>query len=266
MINNESILYSTNAALLSSILFIGMVLLLELGSAVGHRLRKTEDNENNSINTTIVAAVLGLFAFLLGFTFSMSGGRFENRRINNINEANAIGTAILRADFYIKSERDSFRSDFKGYTLARINYFKAGNNMPALKKAEMDAQSYTNRIWNRASSNATHSTSLFPGNLMIPALNSMFDSANYNNYGEKFRVPDLIVLLLFSISLVSAFFVGYYSIRKGGFNRTITVGFCLLSTLVIYTTLDLDRSRSGLIRPNTSQQSITDLMTIFDQP
>jgi hypothetical protein len=266
MANNESVLFSTNAALLSSILFIGMVLLLELGSTVGHRLRKTEDNENNSINTTIVAAVLGLFAFLLGFTFSMSGGRFENRRINNINEANAIGTAILRADFYTKPERDSFRRDFKVYTLARINYFKAGSDLMAIKKAELDAQYYANRIWNRASSNATTATSLFPGNLMIPALNSMIDSANYNNYEEKFRVPDLIILLLFSISLVSAFFVGYYSIRKGGFNRTITVGFCLLSTLVIYTTLDLDRSRSGLIRLNTSQKSITDLITLFDQP
>jgi hypothetical protein len=101
---------------------------------------------------------------------------------------------------------------------------------------------------------------------MIPALNTMIDSMSYNDYGEKFRVPDLITILLFSISLVCAFFVGYQSVSKGGFNRTITIGFCLLSVLVIYTTLDLDRSRSGLIRPHTSLQSFTDLMKMFDKP
>lgn len=264
--NSVSVLYDTNAALMSILLFVAMILLLGVGSFVGNLLRKTEDNKNDSINTTILAAVLGLFAFLLGFSFSMSGGRFENRRINNINEANAIGTAILRADLYTKPERDSFRYDFKEYTLARINYFEAGSNTSAMQKAEQDAQYYAGRIWDRASSNASKASSLYPANLMIPALNNMIDSMSYNDYGEKFRVPDLITMLLFSISLVCAFFVGYESVKKGGFNRTITIGFCLLSSLVIYTTLDLDRSRSGLIRLNTSQQSLTDLMKMFDKP
>jgi len=265
MENSESFLYHTNAALLSFLLFVAMILLLEVGSFVGHRLRKTEENKNDAINTTIVAAVLGLFAFLLGFSFSMSGGRFENRRINNINEANAIGTAILRADLYARPERDSFLYDFKKYTQARIGYFEAGSNVPAMQKQEQNAQYYSGRIWNRASSNASKASSLYPGNLMIPALNNMIDSMSYNDYGEKFRVPDLITILLFSISLVCAFFVGYQSVIKGGFNRTITIGFCLLSVLVIYTTLDLDRSRSGLIRQNTSLQSLTDLMKMFDK-
>ena len=266
MENSESFLYHTNAALLSLLLFVAMILLLEVGSFVGHRLRKTEENKNDAINTTIVAAVLGLFAFLLGFSFSMSGGRFENRRINNINEANAIGTAILRADLYAKPERDSFLYDLKKYTQARIDYFDAGNNISTMQKAELNTQYYANRIWDRATSNASKASSLYPGNLMIPALNTMFDSMSYNNYGEKFRVPDLITILLFSISLVCAFFVGYQSVIKGGFNRTITIGFCLLSVLVIYTTLDLDRSRSGLIRHNTSLQSLADLMKMFDKP
>ena len=266
MIKHESILYNTNAALLSLLLFIVMVVLLELGSYVGHRMRKTGEDKNNSINSTILAAVLGLFAFLLGFTFSMSGARFENRRINNVNEANAIGTAILRANLYAKPERDSFRIDFKQYTLARIAYFSSGSNISLMEAANKKAQFHSGRIFDRATVNATKAFSLFPGNLMIPAINNMIDSANYNDYGEKFRVPDLIILLLFSSSLVCAFFVGYHSVRKGGFNRTITVGFCLLSALVIYTTLDLDRSRTGLIKLNTSQQSIADLLTLFDQP
>ncbi|HEY4965866.1 MAG TPA: hypothetical protein VII28_05670 [Puia sp.] len=267
MENNESILYNTNAAYLSLALFLGMLLFLWLGSVVGHKLRKSEDDENNPINTTIVAAVLGLFAFLLAFTFNMSGNRYESRRLNNINEANSVSTAILRANLYSKQQRDSFRVDFKEYTMARINYFKADGDLKAMQKAGQDAQTFAARLWTRATVNAINNApGLYPSNFMVPALNNMMDSANYNNNVEKLRVPDLIILLLLTLSLICAFFLGYYSIRKGWFNETIAVGFCLLSALVIYTTLDLDRSRTGLIRHHTSQQSVSDLMELFENP
>ncbi len=267
MEGNESILYNTDAGLLSLVLFLGMLLLLKLGIALGHKLRKSEDVENNPINTTIVASLLGLFAFLLAFTFNMSGSRFESRRLNNINEANALGTAILRANLYPGKQRDSFRMDFRYYTIARIRYFKAGSDRQSMLKADRDAKDIAARLWKRATDNALNNApGLYPSNFMVPALNAMIDSANYNNYVEKLRVPDSIVLLLFAISLTCAFFLGYYSIRKGWFNATITVGFCLLSTLVIYTTLDLDRSRTGLIKHVTSQQSVVELMEQFDEP
>jgi len=266
MDNKESFLYNTNVTVLVIFLFIGMLIILKLGTIVGQRLRKKDDEGNDSINTTVMAAVLGLFAFLLGFTFSMSGNRFESRRLNNITEANAIGTAISRADLYPAAERDSFRRDFKEYTMARINYFQTGDDLPAMQKTERNAQDIGSRLWNRATINAIRATSVFPSNLMIPALNEMLDSANANNYGEKFRVPDPIVMLLIALSLVCAFFVGYYTLKKDWFNRMMAVGFCLLSSIVIYTTLDLDRSRTGLIKHHVSLEALTDLMKQFDHP
>jgi len=266
MDNQESFLYNTNVSILVLLLFLGMLIIMKVGSFVGHRLRKKDDEGNDSVNTTVMAAVLGLFAFLLGFTFSMSGNRFESRRINNITEANAIGTAISRADLYPAAERDSLRRDFKEYTMARIQYFQIGNDLPAVQKADRYAQDIGSRLWNRASTDAIRATSVFPSNLMIPALNEMLDSANANNYGEKFRVPDPIVILLFALSLVCAFFVGYYTLKRDWFNRMMTVGFCLLSSIVIYTTLDLDRSRTGLIKHHVSLEALSDLMKQFDHP
>jgi hypothetical protein len=265
MNNNESFFYSTNVVFLILLLFIGMLILLRLGSLVGDKLRKPVDGKNDSINTTVVGSVLALFAFLLGFTFSQSGNRFETRRINNISEANAIGTAISRADLYQQPERDSFRKDFKQYVLARIHYFQVGNDLPFLHQADKEARYYSSRIWNRASTDAINAKTLFPGNLMLPSLNEMIDSANFNNYVEKLRVPDPIVFLLLSISLVCAFFIGYYTVNKDWFNRTMTIGFCLLSCLVIYTTLDLDSSRTGLIKHHLSLQAMTDLLDHFSK-
>jgi hypothetical protein len=266
METGETIISSTNPVLLCILLLSGMLILLRLGNIFGHRLHKIKDDENNAINITFVAAVLGLFALLLGFTFSMGGARLETRRANTINEANAIGTAILRADFYPKEVREAFRLDFKEYTQARVNYFKAGSNMKAMHQADLEAEASAARLWNRASTDAINTTSLFPGNLMLPALNEMIDSSNTTNYGEKFRVPDLIVILLFTFSLACAFFLGYYIKTRGLFDSTITVGFCLLSALVIYTTLDMDRSRTGLIQQHASLQALSDVLQQFDKP
>ena len=135
-----------------------------------------------------------------------------------------------------------------------------------MSRAAASAQIAGKMIWQRATDDAIKAGSLFPANLMIPALNEMLDAGNSNDYAEKLRVPDPIVILLFALCLVCAFFVGYHSSHKGRFDWVIATGFCLLSALVIFITLDLDRPRAGFIRLNTSHQSMTDLIQQFDNP
>jgi hypothetical protein len=264
--NKESFFYHTDPALLILILFMGMLTLMKLGSYIGQRVQRNKSEPENPGNATILAAVFGLFAFVLAFTFSMSGSRYESRRQGTIQEANAIGTAILRADLYPAEERAAFRKDFKTYTLARIEYITSGPNKLEMARAVANAQIAARMIWQRATDDARKSGTVFPANLMIPSLNEMFDSGNSNDYAEKMRVPDPIVILLFALCLLCAFFVGYYSSQRGRFDWIIATGFCLLSALVIYITLDLDRPRAGLIRLNTSQKAMTDLIQQFDNP
>ena len=262
----ESFFYQTDPSLLILILFMGMITLMKLGSYIGQRINLNKDDTENPGNATVLAAVFGLFAFLLGFTFSMSGGRYEARRQSTIQEANAIGTAVLRADLYAPEERVAFRKDFKAYTTARIEYFTSGRDRMAMARAAANAQVYGKMLWQRASEDARKAGTVFPANLMIPSLNDMLDAGNTNDYAEKLRVPDPIVILLFALCLVCSFFVGYHSSRKGRFDWVIATGFCLLSALVIFIILDLDRPRSGFIRLNTSHQAMTDLIQQFDNP
>ena len=100
---------------------------------------------------------------------------------------------------------------------------------------------------------------------MMPALNEMFDSATTNSYSELMRVPESIVIMLFVLLLITAFFIGYISEGKGRFDWFTGAGFCLLSALVLFITLDLDRPRRGLIQLNTSHQAIISLMDQFEK-
>jgi hypothetical protein len=66
---------------------------IEIGRFVGVRVGK-QGGDNAS---TLEAAVLGLLALMIGFTFAMALSRFEARRDAVLNEANAIGATALRA-------------------------------------------------------------------------------------------------------------------------------------------------------------------------
>ena len=57
----------------------------------------------------VVAASLGLLAFMLAFTFGAVTKRYDDRKQLVLDEANAIGTACLRADLLPEPDRDSVR-------------------------------------------------------------------------------------------------------------------------------------------------------------
>src|SRR5438045_2424754 len=77
---------------------IGVVVLsVEAGIWLGRYRRRQTDQEKEAPVGGIVAATLGLLAFVLAFTFGLAATRFDARRQVVVKEANAIGTAYLRA-------------------------------------------------------------------------------------------------------------------------------------------------------------------------
>jgi len=260
-----SFFLSIDTWLLVIILLLLMLACIKLGEAFARRRRARLEFPDNPANSAINGAVFGLLAFLLAFTFSMSGNRYDDRRQASIVEANAIGTAILRADLYPDSLRQAFLADFKNYLQARIDNFAAGPNIEAIKTADKQAAVFAARLWSRATGFAHVNPSPVISGQMIPALNDMFDSATSNTFSELIRVPTSIVFMLFALSLISSFFMGYISVSKGRFDWFTGAGFCVLTSLVIFITLDLDRPRRGLIQLDTSHGAIISLMNQFEQ-
>src|ERR1700675_930574 len=91
--------YALLAGLLALGVFVGMVILQEVGRRVGHR-RLARDSEGARAGVgAIDGAVFGLLGLLVAFTFSGAASRFDARRQLVVEEANAIGTAYLRIDW-----------------------------------------------------------------------------------------------------------------------------------------------------------------------
>src|SRR6476620_11534029 len=81
---------------LSLALFVLNLALDEWGFRFG-RMRSQSSRESENMVSTVVAAQLGLLAFLLAFCFGIVAQRADVRRNLMLDESNAIGTAYLRA-------------------------------------------------------------------------------------------------------------------------------------------------------------------------
>jgi hypothetical protein len=82
---------------------------IEMSYRMGLRTRVSADEASKAHINTIAASLLGILALLLGFTFSLSLQPFDSRSAAVVDEANAIGTAYLRAQLLPASVRSDVR-------------------------------------------------------------------------------------------------------------------------------------------------------------
>src|SRR5262249_5622159 len=106
-------MHSVIPVLVAVALLVLFVVASELGFRIGRASARTLNADSKSLVLTIETALLGVIGLLLGFSFSMSAGRFESRRDVMIDEGNAIGTAYLRAGLLADPERDDIRRSLR---------------------------------------------------------------------------------------------------------------------------------------------------------
>ena len=259
---NYSFIFKTDALLLCIFLFVGMIVMIILGRFACKMWNKEESEPKGGVSS-LFGGLFALSGLILAFTFGMSGNRLEKVRGVVEQEANDIGTAVLRADLYADSVRDGFRNDFKDYLEAIIAFYNNAASVDMLMKAKEDASKAAQRLWTRAAQQSKLPNMLIPSNQMIPSLNSMFDIAQSREIILKSRVPDLVIYMLFIAVLATCFIGGFTSGPFHPKEWIIVAGFILVTSLVVYTTLDLSRPLRGIIKDDAGKQAIIELRKMF---
>ncbi|TAH13470.1 MAG: hypothetical protein EAZ12_01465 [Sphingobacteriia bacterium] len=251
----SSFIYNTDAALLCLFLFISMLLLI----AVGYFLHLKSNMSDEGIGV-VEGALFGLLGLIMAFTFGMAGSRFESKRLVITEEANAIGTAYLRVDLYQNdSVKTVFRNHFKQYIEARIESYEVGYNPPMREILKSKSDSISKQIWNYTTALSKQPNNYIPTMQMVPALNEMIDIVTTRESALKARVPDSIIWLMFLMILACSFLIGFSIPVNKKVNFISIVGFIVLSLLVVYVILDLDRPSRGLINLSEQNKVIIDL-------
>jgi hypothetical protein len=232
-----------------------------LGFRLHKKLAKNNPEQTFQDLGQINSTLLGLLALLLAFTFSMSNSRYDTRRELIIEEANNIGTVILRADIYPDSMRQLLRSQLNDYLEARIAFSQSGMNEKKIVETYLKANEISSKIWSTVASYAKIDNITTRTSEMIPALNAMIDITTTRRAAGESTIPDSIMYFLFILCLCSAFLLGYD--HKNKFDWIIVIGFALMLASTVFTIIDMDRPRSGLINMDKPIQKIIELREMF---
>jgi hypothetical protein len=238
--------------LLPLTLIIGL-LSVEIGCRIARDRKRRANERTEAPSAPVVAASLGLLAFLLAFTFGAAASRFEERRQAVLAETNAISTSYLRAQLLPEPMASDTRNLLRQYVDVRLEGAQPDKFQQAIVKSEELHQ----KLWNAAVAAAQKQPSPMVS-LFMQSLNEVFNlhakrvtAAQYN------RVPLAIWTGLYVVFILGLVVMGYYQ-GMGGTRRSLDVFVLVIAfSTVLVLIADLDRPGKGLLQVN--QQSMVDL-------
>lgn len=222
----------------------GSLLSVEAGFRFGRRGRPSETDRG--LLGAVQGAILGMLGLLLGFSFAGATQRFAERQELIVREANAIGTAYLRAEVLDAARRDALRAALRDYTAERIRAFGPGMDADDRRAAVARCEALHHEIWRAAREGIEARPALAAA--VLPAVNEVIDLHAVRMAAARRHLPGLVAGLLMGCAALSLMTIGY------GFGLTrrrhpeLTGTLAVVIACAVWITLDLDHPRLGLIR------------------
>jgi uncharacterized membrane protein (Fun14 family) len=205
------------------------------------------DDEGQVLSTALL-----VLALLLGFTFSMALGRYDERRQLVVQESNDIGTAWLRAGLVPAPHGPKLQA-------ALADYARVRQDSPLPHETARLARAATLRdaMW-RETAAAQGQLDGARAASLVSAVNAVIDTGTTRERAVAARVPAEVMLLLILFSCVACFLLGYVLDAHGHRHRVASGILFLLMGLTIMLILDLDQPSDGAIR--VDQTAMRDLV------
>lgn len=240
-------------------LFLGLVLSMESGLRLGRRWLARNPGGLPSGMGAAEGAIFGLMSLLIAFSFSGAASRFEARKHLITSEANAIGTAYLRLDLLPPAVQPGLKQHMQQYVDARLASFQglpdtANDNTAQLQRT----------IWQQSQAACRQPEAAAAAcQLLLPALNEMFDITTTRAVALKNHPPLVIFCMLAALSLLSALLVGFGMSPNERRNWVHILLLAFALSMTIYVIMDLEFPRLGLIRVDTADKVLMDLRSSF---
>lgn len=250
------------ALVLVGILFTGA----ELGYRMGRRSRLRSEADAQSQAATWEGALLGLLALLTGFTFAMAVTRFDNRREQILDEANAIQEVALRAEVLEDpAEQLHVKRLLHDYLDARVEFYRAGIQREKVEAAQRQGEAIFRQLWTVV----MHAAKQRFDDIMALFVDATGDLARISatrRTALENHVPEPVMLVLILVAATGAAATGYSCGLHGRRHRLGMVLLPMLIAIVVWLVLDLDHPRIGLIRAGQGPMLRLQQSELFKQP
>jgi len=201
----------------------------------------------------LLAAMLTLLGLIIGFSFSMAGSRYDQRKNLEEEEANAIGTEYARADLLPADSVEKVRGLLRSYLEQRILFYTthSGDQLRRINAATAKLQG---ELWDAVKAPAITDRSSVAA-LTVSGMNDVLNSQGYTQAAWWNRIPFGAWGLMWVIAVCCNVMIGFYIRPKDPkqiqfiMPIVIAVAFLLLA--------DIDSPRRGII--NVHPQNLISL-------
>jgi hypothetical protein len=240
--------------------FCGILVFLMLGRWIGRREMARFGVAGTPNIGSIEAAVFALLGLMIAFTFSGALSRFDLRRSQIVDEANAIGTAYLRIALLPQAAQPAMRETFRKYVDSRIATYRKLPDISAAREEVVRSQALQTEIWTQAVAAVRSPESRTGADLLvIPALNQMFDITTVRVTATQMHPPLIIYAMLIGLALGAALLAGYQSAGERGYDWMHKIGFAGAVALTVYVILDIEYPRLGFVRLDAIDQLLVNV-------
>ena len=236
---------------------LAMLATMEAGYRLSHLLKRSRREKPDAGLSGMVGSSLALLAFLLAFVVGFGANIDNQRRQLVVDEANAIGTAHLRAGFLEPDVRDRARTLLREYTELRLEAVDPDRRAAVVERSEQIHGELWADVEALAAARPTPVTGLY-----VAAVNQVIDvHAERVAAGVDNRIPASVLIAIHVVALFSTFLVGVQSGGGESRNYVAHVVLVLILGVVFFLIADIDRAHEGMLQ--VPQHALEDLQRQF---
>jgi hypothetical protein len=247
-------------------IYLGTVALVFLAAEIGFRIgmrlpRRDHSAGKTPMTAAVVGGMLGLMAFLLAFSIGIVIAQHNGRRDVVVAEANAVGTAYLRASFLSEPDRSSTRDLLREYVEVRL---AAAADAELMESALSRSEEIHSELWSIVEDNVRQGQESAIMALFVGSINEVIDVHSLRAAAIDLRLPRMMGVVLYAATVVSFLLVGIISSSDGKRDPIAILLFALALVAVLVMIVDLDRPQQGIL--NVSQTALSDLLRQMTTP
>jgi len=190
----------------------------------------------------IIGATLTLLGLIVAFTFSMAVSRYDQRKNYEEQEANAIGTAYVRANLLPSADAAKVRALLSSYVTQRMLFYKADNDQQ-LQQVNDQITRLQHELWSAVAAIATVQPTPVMA-LVLAAVNDVLNSQGNTQAAFWNRIPVAAWILMIVISIFCNLLVGFGVRSRNVFLLLILP---IVLSVSFFLIADIDSPRRGVI-------------------
>ena len=242
------------------VVYLVTVVIVLVAAEAGFRIglwiqRRNPESGGTPMTGAVVGGMLGLMAFLLAFCIGIVINQHNGRKAMVVTEANAVGTAYLRAGFLAEPDRNATRDLLLEYVEIRL---AAAGEESLLEATLTRSEEIHNELWAIVEDVVRQGNDSDIIALFADSINVVIDVHSERLAAIDLRLPELLWMVLYAATVLSFLLVGVASSADGKRDFFAMLLFALAFVAVLIIIVDLDRAQQGIL--TVSQTALSDLL------